>query len=251
MWHRLLHWVQWQKNTFFDHYFHFTFLNKPRDRIQKNVWQFMAWITPNFMGQDSRKMGSLEPPIFQMVNCLLSFPAAYTKFDVFFETKLNTRVKKNNISIWYNTCCAVFSIKSFGRCHHPESHRWKLSEQRRLAADRRDAARVEFVCLCLRAMDEGVFVALSNFVVSLSCVSAFSAKTCLSLSKGKKKKKEEEAGKKYHARRELISQAANSRGRWSSSKMKERNESSDLIFAPRRSRAREIVLTFGRFTLSL
>lgn len=98
-------------------------------------------------------------------------------------------------------------------------------------------------------MDEGVFVALSNFVVSLSCVSAFSAKTCLSLSK--EKKEEEEAGKKYHASRELISQAANSRGRWSSSKMKERNESSDLIFAPRRSGAREIVLTFGRFALSL
>lgn len=39
-------------------------------------------------------MISLEPPISQMVNCLLRFPGTYTKFDVFCETKLNTRVKK-------------------------------------------------------------------------------------------------------------------------------------------------------------
>lgn len=58
-----------------------------------------------------------------------------------------------------------------------------------------------------------------------------------------------------HTRQELISQAANSRSRWSifffPSKMKGPNESSDLICDPRRNRAHEIVFSSGRSTLSL
>lgn len=83
------------------HYFHLTFLNKPWNQIQKNPWPFLSWITPNFMGQDSRKMISLQSPIFQMVNCLLRFPAAYTEFDVFCDkTQYKGKKKKPTVYLY-------------------------------------------------------------------------------------------------------------------------------------------------------
>lgn len=106
-----------------------------------------------------------------------------------------------------------------------------------------------FVCVRLIA---GVFVALSNFCCLLFHFpeSQCSAKMCLFFSLSLSNKKG-----RNHTRQELISQAANSRSRWSifffPSKMKGPNESSDLICDPRRNRAHEIVFSSGRSTLSL
>lgn len=59
-----------------------------------------------------------------------------------------------------------------------------------------------------------MFVAPGNFVASLSCVSAFSKDVFIS--PGGKEEEDEEVGDKTSRRaRELISRAANSRGRWS------------------------------------
>lgn len=76
----------------------------------------------------------------------------------------------------------------------------------------------------LRAKAACVFVALGNFVASLSCVSAFSKDVFIA--PGGKEEEDEEAEeedegeeekrvKTSRLARELISPAANSRGRWS------------------------------------
>lgn len=94
-----------------------------------------------------------------------------------------------------------------------------------------------------------VFVALSNFSSLLFHFSVllFTQDVFISPLSLKEKK-----GEKSYTRQELISQAANSHSRWSvffPSKMKGRNESSDLICAPQQRSTLEIVFSFRRFTL--
>lgn len=122
--------------------------------------------------------------------------------------------------------------------------------QNSLETDKRDAHRCSCqVHLFVSWWIVVVFVALGNFfffVVSFFCLTFHPR--CVYLSPLPQRKK----GEKSYTRQELISQAANSHSRWSMifpSKMKGRNESSDLICAPQQRSTLEIVFSFRRFAL--